>query len=626
MKRWFLALFPLLACLALASGLRADLTTYSQNFEGLSGPAALSGNGWLVFGIDHIGSYGPFPAPNGGQAFSSIATGDGGPSQGLQYLNVYSDYGNSGAHGTGNFVNALVFQQQTIGAGDVGKTVTLSFDYRANPANNNDGPTTTFAFIKVLKQSDNSFDELGVIEWDTTVAPDWQTKSINLAIAAGWANELLQFGFRSVATNFNSSGRFYDNISFSVGTPSGTTVTVDPGEAWLGFMNVFEINRANNPPTPGNYVFGSPWGFADLTASFDGNGCLSLGVNTIGDPNPFWYIGGGGPGALGNKWMDANSYVEHTNSPTYSGVAVTFEGSVKANTFTNKHTARAFIRDFAPDYSSFQESSVLLTSGQFSVTLNTIAGAGRHVQYGFNVQGENVWVTDAAPFGKIVVGDNTTPSATIVARHVYHHNSTFAGIGIPQALDTTKQLAKASASPLLLDFVNVTNSSRGINGIAFDIQDLAGTPTASDFEFRMSPTGAFDSGANPPSGWSSAPAPASVAVVPGTPDRVVITWTDNAVANRWLQVTVKANSNTGIAAPEIYYVGHLLGETTGLSGTVYTVAFADISPIRSAVGNTVDAGSIVDIDKNGTVAFADITAMRANVGAQLSNITIPAAP
>jgi len=26
------------------------------------------------------------------------------------------------------------------------------------------------------------------------------------------------------------------------------------------------------------------------------------------------------------------------------------------------------------------------------------------------------------------------------------------------------------------------------------------------------------------------------------------------------------------------------------------------------------------------VAFADITAMRANVGAQLSNITIPAAP
>lgn len=139
----------------------------------------------MVFGVDHIGSYGPFPAPNGGQAFSAIATGDGGPSQGLQYLNVYSDYGNSGAHGSGNFVNALVFQEQTIGAGDVGQTATLSFDYRANPANNNDGATTTFAFIKVIKQSDSSFDELGLIEWDTTVAPDWQTQSINLTIDAG---------------------------------------------------------------------------------------------------------------------------------------------------------------------------------------------------------------------------------------------------------------------------------------------------------------------------------------------------------------------------------------------------------------------------------------------------------
>lgn len=391
-------------------------------------------------------------------------------------------------------------------------------------------------------------------------------------------------------------------------------------------MNVFDINRNNNPPTAGGFVFGSPWGFADLTASFDGNGCLTLGVNTIGDPNPFWYIGGGGPGAQGNKWMDANGYVEHTDSPTYSGVTVTFEGNVKANTFTANHTARAFIRDFAPDYSSFQESSVVLTSGQFSVTLNTLAGAGRHVQYGFNVQGENVWVTDAASFGTVVVGDETTPSATIVARHVYHHNSTFAAVGIPEALDTTKQLAKASAVPQTLDLDNLVNSSRGINGLAFDIQDLAGTPTASDFEFRMSPTGVFDSGTNPPSGWELAPAPSSITVVPGTPDRVLMTWADNAIANRWLQVTVKASSNSGLAAPEIYYVGHLLGETTELSGSVYTVAFADINPIRAAVGQTVDAGSIVDIDKSGTVAFADISAMRGNVGVQLSNITIPAAP
>ncbi len=89
-------------------------------------------------------------------------------------------------------------------------------------------------------------------------------------------------------------------------------------------------------------------------------------------------------------------------------------------------------------------------------------------------------------------------------------------------------------------------------------------------------------------------------------------------------MSVKANANTGLAAPEVYYIGHLLGETTGPSGSVFTVSFADITPIRGAVGSTVNASSTVDIDKNGTVAFADISAMRPNVGAQLTIITIPA--
>jgi hypothetical protein len=86
-----------------------------------------------------------------------------------------------------------------------------------------------------------------------------------------------------------------------------------------------------------------------------------------------------------------------------------------------------------------------------------------------------------------------------------------------------------------------------------------------------------------------------------------------------------ANSSTGLQQNEVFYLGHLLGETTGESGGAYTVSFSDITPIRSAVGNTVDASSHVDIDKNGTVAFGDISAMRPSVGQSLKNITIPAA-
>lgn len=194
---------------------------------------------------------------------------------------------------------------------------------------------------------------------------------------------------------------------------SSKAVTLDVPDSnapWLAFMNVFEL-----PANGGGFVFGSPWGIGDLVANFDDpNNQLILSPNTIGDPNEFWYqcVGGatppdcGGPGAPGNKNMDANLYIEETGP--LAGQTVTFQGVVASNTLTPAHTTRAFIRDFAPDYSSFVESTVdLTTTGPFSVTLDTINDPARHVQYGFQTVGENVWITDVAPFGNIVI--NTIP-------------------------------------------------------------------------------------------------------------------------------------------------------------------------------------------------------------------------
>jgi hypothetical protein len=173
------------------------------------------------------------------------------------------------------------------------------------------------------------------------------------------------------------------------------TVTVDPGANWLGFMNVFEL-----PSNGGGYVFGSGWGTADLVATFSGP-VLTLAPNTIGDPNPFWYQGGGGPGAPGNKTMDANMYVEETGP--LSGTTVTFTGRVLSNSLTSAHTSVAFIKDFAPDYSSNVTVTVPLTPGDFSVSLATNPAPGRHVQYGFETIGPNVWITDVGPFGSVQV-------------------------------------------------------------------------------------------------------------------------------------------------------------------------------------------------------------------------------
>lgn len=170
-------------------------------------------------------------------------------------------------------------------------------------------------------------------------------------------------------------------------------VGADAGGTWKGYMNVSEL-----PANGGAYQFGGVWNTADLRAEFDNSGLL-LRPNTINDPSTYWYVGGGGPGRPGNKRMAASMYVEKTGS--LSGKPVVFTGRVTADTLTTAHRVRAFIRDFAPDFSSSNTASVPLRAGPFRVRLDTITGADRHVQYGFEMTGVNVWPTDAGSFGSM---------------------------------------------------------------------------------------------------------------------------------------------------------------------------------------------------------------------------------
>ena len=190
--------------------------------------------------------------------------------------------------------------------------------------------------------------------------------------------------------------------------PTTTSVTVDPAETWLGYMNVFDL-----PSAGGARRISDVWPPANLNASFSGP-VLKLSPNTISDPATYWYIGGGGSGKAGNKIMEANMYVEKTGS--LSGKTVTFSGNVLSNTLTNAHSTQAFIKDFAPDYSSFNEVIAPLVNGAFNITLATQAASGRHVQYGFQTKGVNVWATDVGPFGAVqVTATTTTPLAGWIA-------------------------------------------------------------------------------------------------------------------------------------------------------------------------------------------------------------------
>ncbi len=201
------------------------LTPYSEDFEALDimGPSALTDAGYKIFAnvFDPMGGYlygyGVFGAPNGGAGFSAIATGDGGPTQMLQYINVYSDY-NNGDHANGNYIEALVFQEQVIGAVNIGETWRMRFDYRKNATvTNGDGDSETYAFVKVIKISDSSFATLFESEFDSTDASTlaWGSSAIDILIDPTFAGELVQFGFRSYATNYNDTGRYYDNVEFA---------------------------------------------------------------------------------------------------------------------------------------------------------------------------------------------------------------------------------------------------------------------------------------------------------------------------------------------------------------------------------------------------------------------------
>ena len=182
-----------------------------------------------------------------------------------------------------------------------------------------------------------------------------------------------------------------------MGAQADLSVTIDSGQMTNGYMNVFNL-----PADGGGFQFGGPWGIADLTATFGSASQVTMSPNTIGDPDPYWYIGGGAPGNPGNKIMEANLYAQVDD--VLAGQNVTFQGVVSAVSLTSAHQAIAFIKDFAPDFSSFNESTVALDStGAFNINLATDPGAGRHVQWGLQMTGENVWTTDVGPFGSVTV-------------------------------------------------------------------------------------------------------------------------------------------------------------------------------------------------------------------------------
>ena len=239
MKKLVLAI-ALVLCIGI--GAQAQLASYSQDFEGLNAAdtGALAADGWLVFGnvfgLDwsYWYGYGPFPAPNDGSAFLAIATGEGGAPQGSQQLSIFSDYNNTDHPNA--WIESNVFQEQTIGAADVGSTWTLSFDAKLG---NLEGSTTAIAFFKTL-DPDASFALTSFITTNLTAIPtSWGSYSLDIDIDSSLEGQVLQFGFASTATNYEGSGVFYDNVNFAIPEPSSVALLAMAAGGLWGFRRRF---------------------------------------------------------------------------------------------------------------------------------------------------------------------------------------------------------------------------------------------------------------------------------------------------------------------------------------------------------------------------------------------------
>jgi ELWxxDGT repeat protein len=249
--------------------------------------------------------------------------------------------------------------------------------------------------------------------------------------------------------------------------------------------------------------------------------------------------------------------------------------------------------------------------------------------------------TASAPQGLTAVGDTlyfiaTDPTsgkelrrldppaaATVVGRRVFYNHSGFDGNSIAaNAADdgaiATDKNALPAAQDRLPGFDNVTSYDKGINGVMIDVANLPVIDALLDAED-------FDFG--------GAGNPISIEVRPGAgaggSDRVTLIWRDynpldasplpQAVANGWLTVTVKANYHTGLAAPDVFSFGNLIGEVDGAAGAGgWRVNALDLGAVKKALNSTAGLLATTDVNRDGRVNALDLGLVKRNLNRGLS--------
>ncbi len=271
-------------------------------------------------------------------------------------------------------------------------------------------------------------------------------------------------------------------------------------------------------------------------------------------------------------------------------------------------------------------SQTLATSDYVTWTLGNLTPlTGTAGNYVLNLTLAGTTITDTAGNAdQTTSSSGFTVNASIVSQALFYDNSKFnknvegvaAGTTDDKAIDPSKSAYLAGSGTAT--FANISAFVDGINGVMVDIAGEPGVLTAGDFTFRVGLN-------NSPSQWGMAPTPSTVSVRAGAgtrgSDRVEITWTDGSIAQEWLEVTVNANANTGLATPYTFFYGSVIANSgTGDTGALAITSSTDENAARSHTG-TATVSNIFDYNKDGFVNSSDENAAR-GAGATIKFIKI----
>ena len=176
-------------------------------------------------------------------------------------------------------------------------------------------------------------------------------------------------------------------------------------------------------------------------------------------------------------------------------------------------------------------------------------------------------------------------------------------IEYPTGIDPTR-------SPLLpgetSSGTNITNSLGGITSVLIDLDalPLAGNVNHDDLNFR--------SGNNTdPSSWAPLATSPSVTTLfgggIGGTDRLHLSWPSGSIVNTWMEIRVEATVDTGLLAADVFYFGHMFGDTSE-DGALTPIDNLLIIDALNAVGGgpiPVGPGSPLDVNRDGQITSFD---------------------